>query len=67
MRRTLSPRFTYRQGWWLLGAGVVALVAARVPSGLLTLAFSLVGMVLLSIAGATFFRIETDKRGESDT
>jgi hypothetical protein len=67
MRRTLSPRFTYRQGWWLLGAGVVALVAARVPSGLLTLAFSLVGMVLLSIAGATFFRIETEKRGESDT
>ena len=67
MRRTLSPEFTYRQGWWLLGAGVVALVAARVPSGLLALAFFLVGMVLLSIAGATFFRIETEKRDESGT
>jgi hypothetical protein len=29
--------------------------------------FFLVGMVLLSIAGATFLRIEAEKRGESDT
>lgn len=66
MRRALIPEFTYRQGWWLLGAGIAALVVARVLSGLLALAFFLVGMVLLSIASATFIRIETEKRGESD-
>jgi cell division protein FtsW (lipid II flippase) len=66
MRRALLPEFTYRQGWWLLGAGIAALVVARVPSRLLALAFFLVGMVLLSIVAATFIRIETEKRGKSD-
>jgi hypothetical protein len=66
MRDALLPEFTYRQGWWLLGGGVVALVAARIPSGLLSLVFFLVGMVLLSIAGVTFLRIEAERRGESD-
>jgi hypothetical protein len=67
MRDALLPEFTSRQGWWLLGAGVVALVAARIPSGLLSVVFFLIGMVLLSIAGATFLRIEAEKRGLSDT
>jgi hypothetical protein len=67
MRDALLPEFTYRQGWWLLGAGVVALVAARISSGLLSVVFFLVGMVLLSIAGATFLRIDSEKRDESDT
>jgi hypothetical protein len=67
MRDALLPEFTYRQGWWLLGAGVVTLVAARIPSGLLSVVFFLVGMVLLSIAGATFLRIDSEKRDESDT
>ncbi|MFC5971681.1 hypothetical protein ACFPYI_10090 [Halomarina salina] len=66
MRRGLLPGFTDRQGWWLLGAGVAALVAARVPSGLLALAFFLVGMVLLSLAAATFLRVENEERSESD-
>ncbi|PHQ40430.1 hypothetical protein DJ69_01235 [Halorubrum persicum] len=66
MRGALLPEFTYRQGWWLLGAGIAALVVARVPSGLLALAFFLIGMGLLSISAATFFHIETEKRGESD-
>ena len=64
--RALLPEFTYRQGWWLLGAGIAALVGGRFPSGLLALAFFLVGMVLLLIASATFLRIENEERSESD-
>jgi len=66
MRRIPLPELTYRQGWWLLGAGVAALVAERGSSGLVALAFFLVGMVLLSVAAATFLRIVDEKGDESD-
>jgi cell division protein FtsW (lipid II flippase) len=66
MRRALLPEFTDRQGWWLLGAGIAALVVARVPSGLLALAFFLVGMALLLIAATTFLRSENEERDKSD-
>ena len=66
MRRRLLPEFTYRQGWWLTGAGMLALVAARTASGLLAVTVFLGGMALLSIALATFVRVDTEQRAESD-
>lgn len=66
MRRTPLPELTYRQGWWLLAAGVAALVAERGSSGLLALALFLVGMVLLSVAAVTFLRIVDRMGDESD-
>jgi len=66
MRPTPLPELTSRQGWWLLGAGVAALVAERGSSGLVALVCFLVGMVLLSIAAATFLRIVDEKGDESN-
>ena len=44
---------------------MIALVAARAASGLLAVTVFLGGMALLSIALATFLRVDTQQRAES--